>query len=114
VGIALFLSHLATLEEGSLSTAQLRQTYRDYTISKNKISLTPDIDVDLLLQKMEERYKRQPHSTIDGLKIEFDQEWVHLRKSNTEPIIRVYAESESKEKANQLAHKIMDEIKSLI
>ena len=114
VGIALFLSHLATLEEGSLSTAQLRQTYRDYTISKNKISLTPDIDVDLLLQKMEERYKTQPHSTIDGLKIEFDQEWVHLRKSNTEPIIRVYAESESKEKANQLAHKIMNEIKSLI
>jgi phosphomannomutase len=114
VGIALFLSHLATLKEGSLTTSQLRQTYNDYTISKNKISLTPEINVDLLLEKMQEKYKSQPHSTVDGLKIEFDQEWVHLRKSNTEPIIRVYSESQSKEKANQLAFKIMEEIKSFI
>lgn len=114
VGVALFLSHLATLEDGSLSALELRKTYNDYTISKNKIALTPDIDVDDVLNKMQEKYKDQPHSVIDGLKIEFDQEWVHLRKSNTEPIIRIYSESQSEAKANKLANQIIEEIKACI
>ena len=114
VGVALFLSHLATLEDGSLSALELRKSYNDYTISKNKIALTPDIDVDDVLNKMQEKYKDQPHSVIDGLKIEFDQEWVHLRKSNTEPIIRIYSESQSEAKANKLANQIIEEIKACI
>ncbi|MEQ8909723.1 MAG: phosphoglucosamine mutase [Vicingaceae bacterium] len=115
VGIALFLSHLATAKAGNkVLTTELRATYKDYTISKNKIQLTPEIDVDKLLLEMEKKYKNQPHTTIDGLKIEFDKEWVHLRKSNTEPIIRVYSESESAEKAEALAEKIIAEIKEII
>lgn len=114
VGVALFLSHLATLEDGNLSVLELRKTYNDYTISKNKIALTPEINVDDVLDQMQEKYKNQPHSTIDGLKIEFDQEWVHLRKSNTEPIIRIYSESQSEEKANELANQIIEEIKACI
>jgi len=112
VGIALFLSHLAISEEKSCSA--LRASYPNYYISKNKIELTPEIDVDAVLVKMEEKYKTEDVSTIDGVKINFESEWVHLRKSNTEPIIRIYSESKSEEKANQLANKIIEEIKDII
>lgn len=111
VGIAIFLTHLSKFK-GSIS--ELRKTYPDYYISKNKIELTPNIDVNEILIKMKEKYKAQPTNDVDGLKIEFDKEWVHLRKSNTEPIIRIYSESKNHEKADQLAHKIIDEIKTLI
>lgn len=110
VGIALFLSHLA---ENKLKASELKETYPAYTISKNKIELTPDIDVDLVLQKMTEKYADQPVNTEDGVKIELGNEWVHLRKSNTEPIIRIYAESTDEKKAHALAEKIMEEIRSL-
>jgi phosphomannomutase len=111
VGIALFLTHLA---KTGLSCSQLRATYPDYTISKNKITLSPGMDTDLILNKVQEKYKDQPNSTIDGVKIEFGNEWVHLRKSNTEPIIRIYAESVSAAKADELAEKIIRDIKELI
>ena len=81
---------------------------------KNKIELTPDIDVDDVLSKMREKYKDEPVNSIDGVKIDFENEWVHLRKSNTEPIIRVYSESNSKGAADQLAEKIIAEIKELV
>lgn len=111
VGIALFLSLLA---ERDLKVSELRKTYPEYVISKNKIALTPDVDVDMILEKMEAKYADQPVNTIDGVKIEFADEWVHLRKSNTEPIIRIYSESQSADSANALAEKIMNEIRSLI
>jgi phosphomannomutase len=111
VGIALFLTHLA---KTGLSCSQLRATYPEYTISKNKITLSPGMNTDLILQKIQEKYKDQPNSTIDGVKIEFGNEWVHLRKSNTEPIIRIYAESVSAAKAEELAEKIIQDIKLLI
>lgn len=111
VGIALFLSHLATWGK---TTSLLRKKYPEYHISKNKIELTPDIDVDDILLKMQEKYKRQPMHTIDGVKIEFDKEWVHLRKSNTEPIIRIYSESQSMTTAQYLAQKIMSDIGDIV
>ncbi len=111
VGIALFLTHLA---KTGLTCSQLRATYPDYTISKNKITLSAGMDTDMILQKVHEKYKDQPNSTIDGVKIEFGNEWVHLRKSNTEPIIRIYAESVSAAKAEELAERIIRDIKSLI
>jgi len=111
VGIALFLTHLA---KTGLSCSQLRASYPEYTISKNKITLSPGMDTDLILKKIHEKYKDQPNSTIDGVKIEFGNEWVHLRKSNTEPIIRIYAESVSAVKAEELAQRIIQEIKALI
>lgn len=111
VGIALFLTHLA---KTGMACSQLRATYPNYTISKNKITLSPGMDTDLILKKVQEKYKDQPNSTIDGVKIEFGNEWVHLRKSNTEPIIRIYAESASSIKAEALAEKIIQDIKSLI
>ncbi len=111
VGIALFLTHLA---KTGLSCSQLRATYPEYTISKNKITLAPGMDTELILKKVQEKYKDQPNSTIDGVKIEFGNEWVHLRKSNTEPIIRIYAESVSAQKAEQLAERIMADIKGLV
>ena len=92
VGIALFLSKLAQFGK---STSMLRAKYPSYHISKNKIELTPEIDVDNILVELHAKYSKNPINTIDGLKIEFDKEWVHLRKSNTEPIIRIFAESES-------------------
>jgi phosphomannomutase len=92
----------------------LRATYPNYFISKNKIELTPEIDVDQVLEKIKDKYKKQPINTIDGVKIEFDKEWVHLRKSNTEPIIRIYSESKSMTTANNLAKKIMQDIKEVI
>jgi phosphomannomutase len=111
VGIALFLSHLAASE---LTVSRLRAKYPSYFISKNKIELTRGMDVDSVLEAVKEKYSRQPVNTIDGVKIEFDQEWVHLRKSNTEPIIRIYAESDMEVKAEHLARKIMADIKEIV
>ncbi|HTD99484.1 MAG TPA: phosphoglucosamine mutase [Mucilaginibacter sp.] len=111
VGIALFLTHLAKYGK---SVSNLRSTYPSYFISKNKITLTPEMDIDSLLLKVEEKYKKQPHSTIDGLKIEFDKEWVHLRKSNTEPIIRIYSEGNSETVADNLANKVITDIKEIL
>lgn len=108
VGVALFLSHLANLK---ISCKALRDSYPAYFMSKNKIELTPEIDVDAILASMSERYKEEDISTIDGVKIDFENEWVHLRKSNTEPIIRIYTESGSQDSADELAQKIIDEIK---
>jgi phosphomannomutase len=108
VGIALFLTHLAKTK---LSCSQLRATYPEYTISKNKITLLPNMDTAEILAKVQEKYKDQPNSTIDGVKIEFGKEWVHLRMSNTEPIIRIYSESESAAKAEELAERIIKDIK---
>jgi len=111
VGIALFLTHLAKFGK---SCSQLRSTFPSYHISKNKIELTPDIDVDGILEAIQERYKNQPINSIDGVKVEFDKEWVHLRKSNTEPIIRIYSESDSESKAEHLAQKMISDIKEII
>jgi len=110
-GIALFLTHLAKYGK---PISVLRGSYPGYFISKNKITLTPDMDIDALLLKVEEKYARQPHSTIDGLKIEFDKEWVHLRRSNTEPIIRIYSEGNSETVAENLANKIITDIKEIL
>jgi phosphomannomutase len=111
VGIALFLTHLA---KTGLAMSRLRNSYPSYFISKNKIELTPDIDTDQVLVQMQQRYAKQPVNTIDGVKIEFGKEWVHLRKSNTEPIIRIYAESDSNATADHLAQKIIADIKEII
>ena len=110
-GIALFLTHLAKTGK---SASQLRASYPNYHISKNKIELTPEINVDLVLEKVKEKYSKQPINTVDGVKIEFDKEWVHLRKSNTEPIIRIYSESETLATADYLANKIISDIKEII
>lgn len=111
VGIALFLSHLA---KSGKNTSWLRATYPNYYISKNKIELSPDMDVDGILEGIKVKYHRQPINTVDGVKIEFDKEWVHLRKSNTEPIIRIYAESQSQTTAQNLTEKIIFDIKDMI
>ena len=92
----------------------LRSSYPGYFISKNKIELTPDVNVDLILENIIEKYKNHPVNTIDGVKIEFDKEWVHLRRSNTEPIIRIYSESQSMTTANNLAGKIIADIKDIL
>ena len=111
VGIALFLTHLA--KKGQ-TVSVLRASYPAYFISKNKITLTPEMDIDALLAEVEKRYEKQPHSTIDGLKIEFDKQWVHLRRSNTEPIIRIYSEGSSETIAENLAQKIISDIKEIL
>jgi len=110
VGVALFLSHLA---HKKLSCKELRDSYPSYYMSKNKIQLTPQINVDSILSEMSDKYKKEEVNTIDGVKIDFEKEWVHLRKSNTEPIIRIYTESTSQKNADDLAHKIMNEIKNI-
>ncbi|HSY76220.1 MAG TPA: phosphoglucosamine mutase, partial [Bacteroidia bacterium] len=107
VGIALFLTHLATFGK---SCSLLRSTYPSYYISKNKIELRPDLDIDKVLKDIKEKYKKFPTNTIDGLKIEFDGDWVHLRRSNTEPIIRIIAESAHKTTADNLANKLIQDI----
>ena len=112
VGIALFLSHFA--KSGAKSCSELRASYPNYYISKNKIELTPQIDVDAILLAIAEKYKNEEVNTIDGVKINFESEWVHLRKSNTEPIIRIYAESISMNAADTLANKIISDINGLI
>lgn len=111
VGIALFLTHLAKFGK---SISLLRKSYPEYYISKNKITLTPEMDIDALLLKVQDRYKNQPNSTIDGLKIEFEKAWVHLRRSNTEPIIRIYSEAETETVAEGLANKIISDIKEIL
>jgi phosphomannomutase len=111
VGIALFLTHLA---KSKMTALRLRMKYPHYFISKNKIELTRDINVDKILDYVKKKYQKQPVSTVDGVRIEFDKEWVHLRKSNTEPIIRIYAESDLEAKADHLAKKIMSDIKEII
>lgn len=111
VGIALFLSHLA---HSNKNISILRSTYPRYHISKNKIELTPDIDVDQVLEQIRLKYQKNPINTIDGVKIEFGKEWVHLRKSNTEPIIRIYSESDTLSTAEYLANKIISDIKEII
>jgi phosphomannomutase len=110
VGVALFLTHLA---QSKMTCSGLRKTYKDYFMSKQKIQLTPEINVDAILLTMADKYKAEDVDCTDGVKINFDEEWVHLRKSNTEPIIRVYTESVSAEKANRLAQRFMKEISEL-
>ncbi len=107
VGIALFLTQLA---KSGKTCSQLRVQYPEYYMSKNKIELNPSVDVDAILRNMKERYSHEQVNDIDGVKIDFTEEWVHLRKSNTEPIIRIYTESRTKERADALAQKIMKEI----
>ena len=103
VGIALFLSHLA--HEGK-KVSELRATYPPYFIAKNRVDLTPEIDVDAILAKVKEIYKNEEINDIDGVKIDFADKWVHLRKSNTEPIIRVYSEASTMEAAEEIGQKI--------
>lgn len=111
VGIALFLSHLAHLD---ISVSQLKASYPFYAMSKNKVSLTPDLDVDALLQTIAQKYQSiESVNTVDGVKIDFEESWVHLRKSNTEPIIRIYTEALSAERADALAGRFVRELKEL-
>ncbi|MCD8447516.1 phosphoglucosamine mutase [Tenacibaculum finnmarkense] len=111
VGVALFLSHLA---KKKMSCSALRDSYPSYFMSKNKIQLTPQIDVDDVLEKMTLKYQNEDVNTIDGVKIDFEKQWVHLRKSNTEPIIRIYTESNSQENADALAERFITEIQEII
>jgi len=111
IGIGLFLSHLAVFGK---SISELRRKYPDYFMSKNKIELEAGTDVQKIFTGIKEKYKKQPINTEDGLKIEFDNEWVHLRTSNTEPIIRIYAESTSETTANNIAKKLMMDISELM
>ncbi len=111
VGVALFLTHLA---KENKTVSELRATYPSYFMGKKKIELTPDIDVDSLLTKMEKEYQNEELSTVDGVKIDFENNWVHLRKSNTEPIIRIYTEAYSQQKADDLGDQMIEKIRSLI
>lgn len=110
IGVALFLTHLA---KSGKKVSKLRNSYPPYFISKNKIELTADLNVDDILEQIKSKYQSEKVNTIDGVKIDFEKEkeWVHLRKSNTEPIIRIYAESQSEKKADQLAQQIIKDIK---
>lgn len=110
VGVALFLTHLANK---NIKVSQLRASYPQYYMSKNKIELTPQIDVDAILVAMTEKYRSENITTIDGVKIDFAENWVHLRKSNTEPIIRIYTEAATQQLADSLAFRIIDEIKAV-
>lgn len=110
VGVALFLSFLA---EEKIAVSELRKKYTAYFMSKKKIELTPQLDVDAILKAMEAKYASENINTIDGVKIDFAENWVHLRKSNTEPIIRIYTEAKSQEEADDLADKIISEIKKI-
>jgi phosphomannomutase len=111
VGVALFLTYLA--EKKTLVSA-LKESYPVYFMSKNKIELTPDLDVDAILETVQENHKKEQITTIDGVKIDFPENWVHLRKSNTEPIIRIYTEAKSQEVADELAQKMIREIKEIV
>lgn len=111
VGVALFLSHLANKKN---SCKTLRNSYPSYFMSKNKIQLTPQIDVDKILETIAEKYITEDVNTIDGVKIDFAEHWVHLRKSNTEPIIRIYTEAKTQDKADDLAKRFISEIKEII
>ncbi len=111
LGIALFLSYLAQFKK---SASFLRSTYPNYYASKNKVELTPEMDVDLVLEKISKKYGNQPINKMDGIRIEFEDEWVHLRRSNTEPIIRIIAESDMHSKSELLAQKLISDIKEII
>ena len=111
VGIALFLTHLA---KSGKTVKALRGTYPSYFISKNKIELSEDVNVKQVFEGIKEKYKKQPINTEDGLRIDFDSDWVHLRTSNTEPIIRIYSESGSETTANNIAKRIMEDIKEMM
>lgn len=111
VGIALFLSSLA---QKKMTVSQLRATYPNYFIAKNRIDLKPGTDIDAILAKVKEMYKDEQVNDIDGVKIDFPDKWVHLRKSNTEPIIRVYSEASSMEEADELGKKIMSVVNEMI
>jgi len=104
VGIALFLTHLA---KSGKTASLLRSSYPSYFIAKKKIDLDASVDIDHLFAEVQKKYKKYPINTIDGIKIEFDTDWVHLRKSNTEPIIRIYAESNSETTADNMANQLM-------
>ena len=110
VGVALFLSLLVDRNQ---TAAQIRATYPSYFMSKNKITLKKEMDIDKILRKIEIKYSENRISAIDGLKIDFSDEWVHLRKSNTEPIIRIYTEAKTTISANELADRFISEIKEL-
>ncbi len=110
VGVALFLTYLA---QKAISVSELRKEYPAYFMSKNKIELTPGLDVDAILQKVKENHAEEEISTVDGVKIDFPENWVHLRKSNTEPIIRIYTEAKSQKEAEGLAEKMISEIKEI-
>lgn len=110
VGVALFLTLLA---EKKISVSELRKSYPSYFMSKKKIELTPELDVDDILKKVEERYSGEEISTIDGVKIDFEDYWIHLRKSNTEPIIRIYTEARSQKDADRIAKSMMEEIREI-
>ncbi|NMA75087.1 MAG: phosphoglucosamine mutase, partial [Bacteroidales bacterium] len=111
VGIALFLSHLAHEQK---TVSELRATYPAYFMSKKRMDLSPDIDVDALLEKLQKNYAHEEVNTLDGVKIDFADKWVHLRKSNTEPIIRIYSEAQSREEADAISDEIINEIQRLI
>jgi phosphomannomutase len=111
VGVALFLSHLANKK---ISCKELRDSYPGYFMSKNKIQLTPEIDVDIILETMASKYKNEDVNIIDGVKIDFVDQWIHLRKSNTEPIIRIYTEAKTQLEADNLALRFINEIKQII
>ena len=111
VGIALFLTYLANKK---LKMSELKSSFPQYTISKNKLALSDTTNIDLLLEKISNKYKTVKQNKIDGLKLEFENEWVHMRKSNTEPIIRIYAESQNQKSAHSLGERFIKELKSLI
>ena len=108
VGIALFLTHLSVLD---ISCSELRKKYPNYYMSKEKVELSNGFDVDLIIDNIRDKYSHENTNSIDGLKIDFDDSWVQLRKSNTEPIIRVYSEARSQKTANELSTKFINEIK---
>ena len=110
VGIGLFLSHLV---KSGMKCSDLRASYPDYFMSKNKLQLSPDMNVDALLEGFKDAYKGEKINDVDGVKVDFENSWVHLRKSNTEPIVRIYTEAKSQEKADQLAEKIVDQLKTI-
>jgi phosphomannomutase len=110
VGTALFLMLMA--EKGG-TVAELRASYPSYFMSKKKIQLTPELDVDAILKTIEKQYKNEDLTTIDGVKIDFPENWVHLRKSNTEPIIRIYTEAKSQREADALADRMISELKEI-
>ncbi len=111
VGIALFLTHLA---KSGMNATQLRATYPNYYIAKKKIDLDLSVNVEKLFEDLENKYSKYPVNTIDGIKIEFDKDWVHLRRSNTEPIVRIYAESNSETTADNISNQIMSDLRTFV
>ena len=109
VGIALFLTHLS---KSDIPCSELRKKYPDYFMSKEKVDLSDNLDIDSIIDKIREKYSHEKISSVDGLKIDFEDSWVQLRKSNTEPIIRVYSEAKSQKSADELSAKFITEIKN--